>query len=561
MKTINKILIFAAILCTNALFAQETKKEEEKEEKPKPIAFTGAFTAFAEGYEQKGLKKDRRPRELNGLNGALTVTLFDKVELPFTFFTASNASPNVTLPFNQLGASPTFGKYLKVHGGYFSTKFSEFILSDMRMLGAGVEYSPKRGRIAAISGITQQAMNPSEDQTGYFRRRLDAAQIGLGNKKNNIYLWFTALRAADDSLSLEPFYRRDEGVQQPSANAIAAISGGFRLKQWAKYNFEAALSSYTHNILSDTIDVTPYEPRLAVVQSVLPFNASTKTDAAGSSNLDLKLSDKFGVKLEAKYVGPGYKSAGILMLENDIFDLTVAPRLKLSNFSATGKFGRRENNLSDSRLTTTTKILYQTDINWEISEKITLATSYRNFGVKASTRNDTFRIANISQNFSFSPSFEFSSKKATNSLVFDYSYQDYTDKNIVSGTAGNGRHHSGSINHTLILTKSKWSFTSSMMYIDGIVDDEKTTILTLGETISKSFFKKKLKTSLSFTYNRTATAEDTEGGQNITFKASYKISKLLRIEGSVNRRKFDYADPNRTDFQETLSRIGLGFNF
>ncbi len=547
-------LIGSFFSVSTAVFAQETAAP-----KPQNVQLSGSLTAFTEGYAQTGLLTARRPASQTGLNGTLNVRLFDKVDLPFSFFTSTAASSNIALPFNQFGVSPTIGKTLTLHAGYFSTKLSDFTLSDIQILGGGVEWSPKFGRLAVISGVSQRAVAPSVQQVGLFRRRIDAAQIGAGNAEG-FHIWFTALRGRDDTSSLATNIRRTEGVIAPIENLAGAVELGFKIRKSIRFSTEIAASAFSANTLADTVDLRQFNENLGTVQDNFRANASTKVDAAGSAKLDLTFSRRFSMRLEGRYVGPGYQSAGALFLENDVIDMTIAPRLKYDKWNISAKIGRRQNNLNESRLTTTTRNIYNLNFNWEASEVFSLSANYANFGLQGAARTDTFRIANVSQTFSLSPTVTILRGSNANTFAADYSYQDYTDRNIVSGSTGNARHHSASLNHILTLGTSGLSFSTMGLFITGTVDDIETQLFTLSETIGKSFFKNKLSLNLTAAYNTIATTE-TDKGTTFNFRAAYRLTKMLRLELSAQNRQMNYKNTARKDFKETLVRAGFGFNF
>lgn len=170
-----KALLLTICLCSipTLLFAQQADSSHSKkttQETASKVSVTGEMNLTTGYYEMKGLG------DLQGLfnpwiaNGNFTLISQSGWIVPINFLWSSQ-NYQYRQPYNQIGTSPQFKKWLKLHGGYRNVYFSPLTLAGHSFLGGGIELNPGVLRIGAICGKLNRAIESNyanPDQVASF---------------------------------------------------------------------------------------------------------------------------------------------------------------------------------------------------------------------------------------------------------------------------------------------------------------------------------------------------------------------------------------------------------
>ncbi len=108
--------------------------------KEKPIKLSGGLNVGTVFYGAQNLPEKQYPF-LWTIGGSATLDIYG-VNLPFSLtYTKSNAS--FSQPFVRFGVSPQY-KWAKVHLGYRSLDFNQFVFSGQPIYGVGLELNPQK---------------------------------------------------------------------------------------------------------------------------------------------------------------------------------------------------------------------------------------------------------------------------------------------------------------------------------------------------------------------------------------------------------------------------------
>ena len=520
---------------------------------PSPVMVDGRITLSSEFYNASGIRA-RRPASLSRAILQPTITLFDQVVLPFEIF-VSTEDRGFRQPFNQFGVSPRLFGWMTLHAGYYSARLSDLTFGDSRLLGGGVELTPGNFRFTFLYGRAQQAVEQDTvaGSPGAFDRTLWAARIGVG-KQTGAFVDLTLMHAVDDSTSM---HAPPVGTS-PKENAVASLAFGIPFGEtFARVSGEVAVSALSNDTRSEEFGADAR--RFAWLFTA---RTSSQVDAAARFTLLMNLSKAVSMGLNARWVGPGFVTLGYQQLQNDLLDATITPAVRVldNRLVIRGSFGLRFNNLRGNRLSTTRRVIGTFNATVQPGKEFGVDLQYANYGMRSTPRNDTLRIENVTQSVSVVPRYAFSSFGGMSTLSASYSYQSYTDNNIVTSSRNGRTSHTGGATWSLMFP-STLSFATRVSGTGSSTALARITIINLGETVGHSFFGKKLVLSGTVGYSVVRVTE-TSGQLMGALLASYSLGDRGRIALSLTVSQFDDSDPG-TDalYRETVGRLQYSHAF
>lgn len=524
------------------------------EAQPTPVRLEGGLSLSSELYSSTGIA-ERRPKQTYRAILSPTLVLFDQIRLPFEIF-ITNDEQGYRQPFNQFGVSPRLWGWLTLHAGYFSSQLSELSFGDMRLLGGGVELAPGDFRFSVLYGRSQQAMNAdtANGVRGLYERTILAAKLGYG-AENSAFIHMQFLRAWDDSTSLT----LAPPDVAPVENVVASVAYGLPLfGDLVRITGETAVSAFTN----DTRSPEDHDFSVSVPGALFTPRHSSQIDGATTLTLSITPSPTFTLSLNGKWVGPGYVTLGYLQLPNDVLEGVVAPTFRLfdNKVILRGSLGVRFNNLRDTKVATTQRTIGNVMVNLQPSSFFGVDVQYANYGMRSTPRNDTLRIDNISQSFSFSPRYSFPSFGGMSTALFSYGFQDFTDYNTITGALSNNQSHSGTGMWALIFP-STLSLTSSVNYTSATTSVYSMSIAGVNETIGYAFFDNRLSTSVTVGYN-VVHLSGTDGQVTARLNATYATPGWGAFTLSLMNNRYTYADASLSpSFSEAMGSLQYSIGF
>lgn len=538
--------IAAALMLHTLLYTLNSVAQPASD--PQPIRLSGTLNLSAEGYGISGANP-RYPSSIARAILQANVTLFDQIQLPFQLF-LSTQQLALQQPFNQFGVSPKFfdGK-LTLHAGYFALQLSELTFGDARILGGGIETDLGTFRVSALYGETRTALHADTTQNffGQYQRRAFAAKIGAG-QLNAFHIALNIMYAVDDSNSI----RALTTTLPPSENLAASLAFGFPITDRIDVSGEIGASLFSNDIRSPKID----DFNLPIFTT----RFSTQLDGAATVSINTRPIDDLTIGLNGRWIGPGYVSLGYVQLQNDLFDLTLSPSMRLfsGNLLLRGSFGMRKSNLRSNRLANSSRTIANFSATAQISPSIGLDAQYSNYGIRTAPRNDTLRIENVAQSLVLSPRFQFTLFEAPANLFVSYSLQDVNDQSILGGAINRNT------THTLLASwsqsfQSPLTLATTLLYNNASVGGTNISILSLTETAGYSFLEDRLSMSLTGGINIVnSSGSDTQLTGNLSASYSFGAYGTLSLNLSANAYNSTTTAPTFREFQGILQyTIGL----
>jgi len=544
LRGINKykmLLVVCFALNVGGLYAQSGSEV---------IKFSGSASVFDNFYSSSGIDP-RQPANLFTTVLRANVTLFDQIELPFELYYSSRQT-EFQQPFNQFGVSPKITSWLILHGGYFSTQFSELTFGDLRILGGGLELTPGDFRFKAVYGRSRQSVEPNKVSfmPGVYQQNIYAVSMGYGNQAKT-FLNVNLFHAKDDSTTVN----YDTLRVAPNENLVGSLDFGIAFSEAVSVRGEVGVSAFSGDLGAEKID------DISVSSYLLTPNISTKIDAAAKLQINVKPSRYWSVGLASRWIGPGFKSLGYALMPNDLMEFTISPSLRLLNnkLNIRSRAGVRYNNLQNQRMSTTSRFTGFIAANWQVNKTFGLDVNYNNNQIESGHKNDTLRLSNVFNSVSVSPRFFFNGFGGTNNLILTYSYQDVSDKNAYTSQITGSKSNSAYIVHSLSYV-STLSFATTCLYNNTKLADYASEIYHVSETVSRRFFKNSLSTSLSLGANFVHVTSNTT---QLVFRvnATYSLKKLGNLSFYITNNNYNGTGAVTQNYNEIYGSLQYNINF
>lgn len=528
-----------------------------------PVRLSGGLNLGSELYSSSGITA-RRPRSTYRAILTPTLSIFDQVSLPFEIYLTSD-DRGFRQPFNQFGVNPHLWGWLTLHAGYYSARISELTFGDARLLGGGVELTPGLFRFSFLYGRSQQAVQTDTTRNfrGVYDRKVYALKLGYGSP-NHFFVDLNFLHAEDDKGSIRnptPGVSSDSVVSSfdvaPKENAVASLSYGIPILGPAlQLTGETALAAFSNDTR------LPVKSGWFTLGSVFTTRTSSQIDGASTLSLNIVPMQTLSVKLNGKWIGPGFETLGYAQLPNDAMEFTIAPSYHLADgsFALRPSVGVQYNNLRNNHFSTTKRTIINVSSTIQPQQTYGLDLIYSNYGMRSNPRNDTLKIDNISQMVMISPRYMFPSWEGMSTLMASYTYQDFTDYNVVTANTSANRTQSGVLSWTLSLP-SRLVFSTSLIYTKSATSLVNTIVRCANETVSYPFFDNRLSTSATIGLNSVSIAS-TDKQLTGRLSASFNTMGWGVFTFSVSTNSYDYGNPaSGAPYSEQQGNLQYSINF
>ncbi len=483
------------------------------------------------------------------------------ISLPFSFHFADSRF-SFTQPLSQLSFSPSY-KWVQLHLGRTSMEMHPYGLSGHPFDGAGITLSPDfplhfsamYGRLEkARQGDTALLASPhgyAESNLPSYKRTAYAFKVDFNHKGQQFALHF--FRASDHAKSLAPAF---QSYASPQANAVWALDFSFKLYKDLRLSGQAGLSSHTSNLLEAK------EKKRGILAGIMrPFlaqRASTSLHTAYKIGLGFK-----GFSLAYERISPGYETLGAYYFNRDFENVVLSFARNFNKWDVKADIGWQRDDLSKEKASRMDRLVGSAYLNYQIDERFRISASYSNFTTYTRLKPidltrpdepwlqdpDTMAFRQIAQQAQFGFAFNTSSQALhPQQAGIDISYQSSREQ---SQQTFNDYIYA-SLQHGILIA-GEYQLQSALNFSTGIdrtAAGPASTNYSLGPSVvvSKSFFKKSLRTSGGLNYYW-----DMQGKQNQGSVAG------LRLRGSYTLQKvhvFDLQIHTRLRFSSSGTGIG-----
>ena len=498
----------------------------------KPFSMSGSMEGRGTMYRASGIADRRQPFSYL-LNGAAAVSIYG-LNIPFSI-SYSDVDRSFSQPFNQFGMSPTY-KWITLHGGYRNIDYSPYTLGGHTMLGAGFELRPGKFRIGLMHGRLNRATAVDSTTQSLvpisFSRIGTAAKVGFGTDKS--FIEFSALRAKDDSASLDRRMIRSEDFLSPASNYVMGYN--FKLSFLKNFILESkgGASLYTRDINS-ILNFKSFDNQIIQkAQNITGFNGTTEVYGALDAALSYRAKN-FGLKTEYKRVEPDYKTMGAYFFNSDLESWTFGPSFSAfkNKLRFTGSAGIWRDNLLGQKRSTNKRFIGSANASVEFNKALALDVVFSNFS-NDQTPNilrfpDSLRVVQTTYNLTATPRYMIASPDLVQVFSLSGSMNKLNDYNQVITT-------NQTVNRSIDTKQYFFSYVVSLpkkgtsLYLNLTRTDLRSELInntyqgvTLGG--NSNLFKNKLQVGLNSSFIHSKGEQGNSMILNGSGNVAYKVTK------------------------------------
>jgi hypothetical protein len=570
MKSSLSIVIFISIsLLTLPLVAQNL----ESIGKEKPITVSGGVAINQIFYGTSGIQSRRDPYTFFA-SGNVNLSFYGwSVPLSFSY---SNQNTTFQQPFNQYSLHPTY-KWVTAHAGYTSMSYSPYTVNGHIFLGGAVDLAPEGNwKFSALYGRFLKAVQP--DSTHEHAAVPSFKRMGYGFKASyntgKDFIDLTLFHAKDEINSIQ-YVPEDEHIL-PQENLVVSIGAGKTIFNNFLLKAELASSALTNDTRAE---ISSQSNLLAKTRFLYPSRLSSSFYNAFKTSFNYQ-QDAYTIGIAYERIDPRYRTLGAYYFNNDLENITVngATSILQGKVNVAVSAGSQHDNLDKSKISTMHRAVGSLNVNYTASQRLNFAASYSNFQTYTNIRSqfqrmnqvtpydnlDTLNFTQLSQNATFSMMFMMNAnEEIKQSINFNFAYQNASDKQGDVTQNSGMKFYNFNTGYALSLIPQNTSI--SLSFNSTINEGAMISSKTLGPVVSltRSFFEKKFRTTLSSTYNNTySSGRLTNTITNIRFSAILSIHKKHNLNLSavaVNRDiKTESIGKSFTEFTGTL---GYSYSF
>lgn len=454
-----------------------------------------------------------------GINVSNQKTSYNIPQLP-----EENLFNYIQNPKNNIHIDPKY-KWIEGHIGSYTPNYSTLTTGDIQIFGAGLDINPKKFILSGSYGKSQIAIEPdtSLNIQGAYKQNIFGGRIGYGKIEGTKFVInFVKIKDDVNSVISQPL-----GIKPIEGLTISPLFE-FKIAKKLTVKTETAASIYTEDLLS------PFNLDNQIVDKVsdyITLNASSKADLAHVSSLEWK-SKNFLLGGEIKYIGPGFMPVGYRNIERDIIDYKLNTGFKMfkNKLNLKGTFGIRTNNIQNTTLDTTKRIISNANIFAQISDAFSVNASYANFGFRNNPNDDTLRIEMINNSFSISPNYQIKSKILQHQISATASINNFKQYDTTILDFVDTKSNTYNANYMVIFRNIPLNIGLTGLYLENLSSVGNLKLTTYGLNAGYRLLKKKLKPSISVNLANIKRGVFTQDNRlNIKFKLKYKINKKLRF--------------------------------
>ena len=534
--------------------------------------FYGNTSLSADFYSMNesgpGNVRARRPATLMRLV-VNTGMNYGKFSMPFTMVLSSNQTnfttpqaPDQSIwqyfqnPMNRITLSPKYD-WAQLHLGQYIPDYSDLSTGNTPVFGAGMDLRPGNFQVAAFYGNSQRAIEPDSTSglPGAFAQRFFATRLAyIGDDGGNVGLNF--VRVFDDTNSVDSYPIN----RFPSSGLLTSLNFEIPVAELLKFYGEGGICYFTRNLFSDDIE----SDELEFIPDFLNPKYSSRIDYAAKGGLLIK-QDIWEIDLSAMYIGDGYEPLGYRFMQSDRIEYTVAPKVRLfdNKLMLRGSIGQRFNNISETKSESSTQLIGSVGAYARITDQLSLAADFSNYGVRNNIDIDTLRIEMVSRAFSITPGYTIRSDYMTHQINATYSHDDFTDFNTVTGRFRSNVTQSLMASYAVRFNEFPLSANISANHVENDLDVGALELNALNLGGSYSFMDNKLQPSLRFSLSQNSIGNNTSDIKfGVRAGIRYEIIDDLMLRLSANINSYDYGSiRNNMAYTETFIQTTLSYRF
>lgn len=535
-------------------FAQSIDFEQVMEiPKKKPFSVSGGLNATS-SYILSLPKAGGQPFTYQ-IGGSLNISLYETINIPLSL-NLNNYGSSFSYPSlpNRLSIHPGY-KWVKTHIGDVSMSFNPYTLSGHQFTGAGVELTPGKWQISLMGGRLKREVQYNKLNPGLMPTY---ARWGGGAKLKYTHGKFFAgasVFGAKDVYERISFTSDSLGVY-PKKGLAFSVEGGLSLIKNLTLSAEYGRSLVFRDLRSSRND---------------SYNAF-------KSSLTYVLK-KNSFSLNYERIDPGYETLGGYYFNNDYENLTLGYTTSMFedklSLALTG--GVQRDNLDGNKSESNKRFVGSANIGYSPSDKLNLSLSASSFQGHRNLKSnfdyinaqmpyenlDTLNFVQLSNSVDFSANWVIGkSDKRSSNLSVSLSYNEAADRQGIYILPGDlTRFLNLSSNYAMSLIPVDMNINFGLNASNNYAALKNS--LTVGPVLSvgKKFFKKKMNTSLSLSYNETLSEGERLLRVGMTrFSASHVLFEKHSLSFTSSYQFRDMVQAKRK-FHSLMCQLSYNYSF
>ncbi|WP_299104241.1 hypothetical protein [uncultured Tenacibaculum sp.] len=528
---VRKVLLSMGILLVQGVFGQQI--DFENIGRGKPFKVSGNIAANSVFYSSN--QNSARAPFTYFLQGGLNFSIYE-FSIPVSYsFSNQGEDLEYQLPFsfNRLSLHPKY-KWVQAHIGDVNMSFSPYTLAGHQFTGAGVDLTPKGAiTFSAMYGRLLKATEDTGDDRTQpaFKRMGYGAKIGFKKEKYNIEVIGFYAKDEINSINTIP---EDKNIL-PKENLVLSMSGSVTVMEGLRFKGEYASTAITQDLRAQEVGHSS-----GVAGLLFNNRASTEFYKAFKTEMEYSF-DKYRFGVGYERIDPGYQTLGAYFFNNDFENITLNANTVLfdNKLNLAFNIGYQRDDLANQKETSTSRTVGSVNATYTLSKKVNITGGYSNFTTFTNNRLDQFDNINddnlldnqaelfdykqLSQNANVNVAYILeSSKSRRQNLNVNYALATVANEENGIVRIGNGStFHNFNTSYTLGLPNKKMNITSAINTTYNTIGREEA--YTWGPTVSvnKKFFKDKLNTTFSTSYNQNNSEQTQASATNFRFNANY----------------------------------------
>ncbi|MBT1705422.1 hypothetical protein [Chryseosolibacter indicus] len=540
--------------------------------KEKPVSISGGLSLSQIFYTSQGINSRRDPYSYFA-SGSINFSLYGW-SVPVSF-SLSNQNTSFQQPFNQYSIHPTY-KSVTGHVGYVNMSYSPYTVNGHIFSGVAVDVAPE-GKWK-FSGLYGRFLKAVEPDTSYNAQNPAFKRVGYGFKasygQEGDVIDVILFHAKDDRYSIR--YVPDSLNMLPQENLVVSIGGSKTIFDRFIVKTEFATSALTRDIRADEVDKNHI---LAKAKLLYTSRLSSSYYNAFKTSLNYQ-QDGYTIGVAYEHVDPQYKTLGAYYFNNDLENITVngAASILQGKMNVAVSAGTQRDNLDKNKVSTMRRMVSSINMTYAASQQLNFSSSYSNFQTYTNIRSqfldinqltpydnlDTLNYTQISQNATLTAMYMFGkNKNRKQSLNANLSFQDAADKQGDVSQNSSIQFYNANAAYGLNLVPP--NMMVSIAFNGTVNSGAGINTKTLGPTasVTKSFFDKKLRTTLSSSYNTTfSNRQRISTVMNGRLSANYAVRKKHNLNLSmVVLKRQNQAETASRSFTEFTGTLGYSYSF
>jgi len=559
----SKLFIGLGLILILLLPLQAEAQDFTNIKEAKPFTINGSVGINSVFYNASGIENKQSPFSY-GFNANVNMAVYG-FSVPLSFVWYDQQSSFNYPSFNRFGMSPKY-KWITAHFGHRSMRLSEFTLNGQSFLGAGVELTPGKFRMAAMYGKFNQNSDFDPymaDSIPRFTRRGWAAKVGYGTQKS--FVDVSLLSIGDDTKNYNPPYGLD--APTPAHNLAVGVTTMLSITPKLSFSFDGSVSCYTKDVKDpNPLDLASYG--VSFLEKIIPLNNSSTYYTAFKTSLGYKFTDRIGAALEYRRIDPEYQSLGSYFTNNDVESYTFNANAAMFKNKVTlrGSLGMQRDNLGNTKKFTSHRVVGSLAGSINFNQNIGVDANYSNFSTNQRAGRspiiDSLKLYQVNSSFSVMPRFTKSTSTHSHFVMLSASRMQLDDRNKSTADQTDTKTTVLTANYSLGFLKSRTNFSLGANYTT--LENNMYNVSTYGGSLGVAQTLLKNKLSLNWTNSYMLNQMSGNDGATLSsyLSSTFRPHRKHAFNLGVNFISNSYSNKETSpSYSETRGEIRYAYTF